>query len=87
MINNKFVIGGLYEWVHTNESIELCWAYHNESFNQTSRNAYPLLEKYVVLNVKNCESEQTNLVSVKVLSTSGVVGRLYMHCKDWKQIA
>lgn len=83
----ELVVGGLYEYIHDLNDSELCWVYHedNEEVNDEKGQVltYPKIEKYVVLDVKKSDNR---LFSVKVLSSAGTIGRLYLNPTDWKRL-
>lgn len=82
----QFVVGGLYEYIR--ECHEKAWAYHNDLEiidNEEEVITNPNIEKYVVLDVRK-SVEFPRLLSVKVLSSAGTIGRLYLSLNDCRRL-
>ena len=80
----QLVIGGLYEYIAADHS--RWWIYHNDDekyVDEDQVRTYPKVEKYVFLDVKKSDNR---LFSVKVLSSAGTIGRLYINPDDWKKL-
>mgnify|MGYP003335175019 CR=1 FL=1 len=75
-----FVVGGLYEYIHETEDY---WVYRKENVFDEQVITYPKKEKYVVLDI---EKFNDRLFSVKVLSSAGTIGRLFLDPTDWKRL-
>ena len=85
----EFVVGGLYEYIRKDnlDKSELRWVYHDDNEHVTVEDqfyTYPKTETYVVLDVKR--SSYHTLLSVKVLSSAGTIGRLHINPSDWKRL-
>ena len=83
----QLVVGGLYEYIAEEyyKDSQLWWTYHNDddTYPDEQVRTYAKIEKYVVLDVKKFKDR---LFSVKVLSSAGTVGRLYINPDDWKRL-
>ena len=84
----ELIVGGLYEYIAGEyyKDSELWCIYHNDDDTYPDGDqvkTFLKVEKYVVLDVKKFKNR---LFSVKVLSSAGTVGRLYINPDDWKKL-
>lgn len=91
--SDEFTIGALYEYNLKDASIT-SWQYHftlptddylSIPINNDPVYTNPTAETYLVLEVSENIYNSWGY-SVKVLSSSGIVGRLYMRIKDWTKL-